>query len=1290
VTRTSRKARVERSEPDTGTPGPSAPPSGLVESRPPLELSHEVRFAVVMYGGVSLAIYINGATQELLRLVHATAPGKRGEENARPLEERPGQPGDTTWTYRKLAYLLADEDLRARYREQIKKARAPDERGRANPDALPAPAEDLAEQAMAAGEPLGLRFVVDILSGTSAGGINAVFLAKALANNQRLDQLKELWVSEGDLARLLNDAESLTGLGLPLQTPPQSLLNSQRMYAKILHALDGMDKAGESDPDPAAARFSLADELDLFVTVTDLKGVPQPLRLSDKLVYERRHRNVFHFQHVSAGGQPAGAGEVESHFVPRNNPFLAFAARCTSAFPFAFEPMCLSDIEDVRVTFKDYRRGARWYASADDWRRFFREHADPETDVPVDFTQRVFADGGYLDNKPFSYATEAMLRRSQDRLMVDRKLLYIEPNPAHPEDVRQDAQKPSAVANVKAATLDLPSYETIREDLEAVLQRNRLIWRVNGLLGDIEKDMLAYEEAYEQQGEQRHAFPVLPDRGWDRMALAGMIDEYGISYLPYRRLRISGVTDELARHIARLAGFDERSDHVIAIRYLIRDWRNRAYYDHREDHGDHEDQGSRDRACINEYLSDCDFRYRLRRLLFLRHELDGLQRLSAAAGKQAPDQDLGPLAELRRRLDPKKLRLRLGLQDGGAAAAGGATVEPELEPGDLPALAVIVRAFKKKIDRLHVELRRSAPDLWRRPPPPAPAPATGTDGAARADAGPHPIGNLLRAVDALEIERKHLDYILGVPWEIASRDTASSSHLLEFAGGDEAGYQKRIHDLFQGGQYGLTDLQRHLDELGEAVRECLSGVMSENKAQVMKLLEGETDLELPPEREPPAPGGQRRRGELVSLVRMCLRVYFEHFEHYDQIRFPILYDTDVGEADAVEVIRISPEDATSLIDERAEMKEIEGNEAQSRKPSGRRPRRKLAGTTLRNFGAFLDDSWRKNDIMWGRLDGAERLISALLPEPEDACIRAALITEAHMTILAAELPALDTTMARIRARTNAGEKFDAILQDVLKERREQDPCDDTNKAVAFDSIQRRDLYEYVKTEYTVDRDLDPQAVLRLMSRSTQVVGKMFENLARDYQVSGKAMVWIVRLGQFLWSLVEIAIPQSLMNLLFRHWVKLLYVVEVFFIALLSLLDVRGGIRFGWMLLGVTAVTHVAVLFLEDYMQPRTRRRLPRKKRRPSASTRWVWLANLWSRFTSTWSRWTRGWSRLLAKLLVAAVVLFAGVGIYLVLDLGVRDVISRILPGGDDGASETPPETPPETPADPATRPPRR
>ena len=38
----------------------------------------EVRFAVVLYGGVSLAIYMNGIVQELFSLVRASAPAADG------------------------------------------------------------------------------------------------------------------------------------------------------------------------------------------------------------------------------------------------------------------------------------------------------------------------------------------------------------------------------------------------------------------------------------------------------------------------------------------------------------------------------------------------------------------------------------------------------------------------------------------------------------------------------------------------------------------------------------------------------------------------------------------------------------------------------------------------------------------------------------------------------------------------------------------------------------------------------------------------------------------------------------------------------------------------------------------------------------------------------------------------------------------------------------------------------------------------------------------------------------
>ena len=52
----------------------SSTPSDPKKNLPETNITNEVRYAVVMYGGVSLCIYINGVAQELLEMAKATAP----------------------------------------------------------------------------------------------------------------------------------------------------------------------------------------------------------------------------------------------------------------------------------------------------------------------------------------------------------------------------------------------------------------------------------------------------------------------------------------------------------------------------------------------------------------------------------------------------------------------------------------------------------------------------------------------------------------------------------------------------------------------------------------------------------------------------------------------------------------------------------------------------------------------------------------------------------------------------------------------------------------------------------------------------------------------------------------------------------------------------------------------------------------------------------------------------------------------------------------------------------------
>ena len=90
--------------------------------------------------------------------------------------------------------------------------------------------------------------------------------------------------------------------------------------------------------------------------------------------------------------------------------------------------------------------------------------------------------------------------------------------------------------------------------------------------------------------------------------------------------------------------------------------------------------------------------------------------------------------------------------------------------------------------------------------------------------------------------------------------------------------------------------------------------------------------------------------------------------------FPISSVADVGELNKVEVVRFSPEDVRLL---RAPGQESELPTAEE----------KLKGVGAGHFAAFFSRDRRENDYLWGRLDGAERLITLLFRDepPLDTC-----------------------------------------------------------------------------------------------------------------------------------------------------------------------------------------------------------------------------------------------------------------------------------------------------------------
>jgi patatin-related protein len=1028
------------------------------------DVDREVRFAVVMYGGVSLAIYINGVAQELLDMVRATATvpteDSKGEEDKKwePLikDALPGAMG----VYRKLGQYLGIDDKQ----ERIDRFR---------------------RQSISNTDAIRTRLVVDIISGTSAGGINGVFLAKALARDQGMTGLKQLWLSEGDLGKLLNDKRSMKGVrGFDLKQPQESLLNSHRMYYKLLEALDRMDdlknRRAESEDSP------LVRELDLFITTTDLDGIPLPIGLFDKVVYERRYRNVFHFRYAT----DAATGTYRDDLKKEHDPFLAFAARCTSSFPFAFSPMRLCDITDIAKAYSADPPYADQSATTPEWDQFFSDYmrnglfdldlaarqkpatgqlpgtgtleenlAAAKIDLRESFRKRSFGDGGYLDNKPFSYATSMLARRHAD-CAVDRKLLYVEPSPQHPELTRQQVDQPDFAENVRAAVLDLPRQETIREDIDRVYERNALLQRVGILAKEVDADI-----------EVKKIMPLSHEE-FAENGLNEMIERYGVAYGAYHRLKVAEITTLLSDLIARVAGHDPSSDATVAIRELVRAWR-RAFYHPlmpaERKPAERKDPNGEDKKTENEFLLEFDVQYDLRRHAFLNRRINQLSKLDGDAQvllKAATESDKWP-AEVK---------------------IDNVVVDPQREE------------FQKELNR--IKKREVAPSLKN---------ARSAEQKLlnrNSDIGE----KLYRAIGELRIGWPNLEEILNC----------------DAGGAREAKAREILMEQDCGRDSALSELA--------------------------KIIAAGFGARRTPHASRPATSAAG-----VLAARACIDHYRRNFVLYDLVTYPVQYGTGAGEASVVDVFRVSPEDAGMLMKEPADTSEDA----------------KLAGRTLMSFGAFLDESWRRNDMLWGRLDGAERIISALLPNKDDEVLRNELIKEAHLGIITQEINEKNT------------DAVCRLLSNALAHRHTQE--DHGKELIAFvDSLQDRfspTQRESLDAAETLDRNQPPRRSLEYISRSTNITGNMISGLADKYRIGparrfGARMAWI---GTVLWNLVAVAVPESLPSLFFRHWLRLLY---FFAFALIAVgIFVNNNVKFaGWQVLGIIVVIHLVVSGIESYIR----------------------------------------------------------------------------------------------------------
>jgi patatin-related protein len=528
----------------------------------------ELRLAVVCYGGVSLCVYMHGTTKELHRLVKAS----------RLLAVAGDSPDGAA---------AASRSERVYY------------------DLL----------AAAAG-PDGVRteVVVDIIAGTSAGGINGVFLAKSLAHNVPQDVLRDLWFDKAEIKQMLRGptwlpllAKAPFLLARGAQTPPLRGDMSSWLY----DALQGMDAGGQSPPE-LLTLMPDGHGLQLFVTMTDFYGYDRQISIADpKLAHDRRHRHVFQFRYE----------DDDDTLGQEHNFALAFAARATSCFPGAFPPVSVA-------SFRAALPGVEGDLGA-----FFRLYEISGADV----NRTYFVDGGVLDNRPFRHVIEAIRQKRAD-VEVDRKLLYLEPDPGTTTTPEASGRAPQTIAAVLGASSGIPRREPILDELLEVAQLNERVQRMRDVV-DMSFDRIAeqVDEILKKVLDSGTAPPREAVAGWQRQLTEAAREDAGTAYVTYVRSKIGSAVDRLATTACNVCRYPTDANHAFLVRSVYRSWAEQAGLF---------DQGAKPSEAQIAFLRAFDLDYGLRRLQFV---IAGVNAWYADAGK--------PGTPSRAQLDAVKTRL---------------------------------------------------------------------------------------------------------------------------------------------------------------------------------------------------------------------------------------------------------------------------------------------------------------------------------------------------------------------------------------------------------------------------------------------------------------------------------------------------------------------------------------------------------------------------------------------------------------------------------------------------------
>lgn len=469
----------------------------------------ELRLALVCYGGVSLAVYMHGVTKEIWQLARASRAFHNHDKTQ-----------GVSAVYHDLLETIQD---------------------RCN---------------------LRLRFLPDILTGASAGGINAVFLAQAIHSGQSLEPLTDLWLKNADVDELVDPkaepmwryakiwAQPLAdwvlrrpGNAVSESVAPETRAEVREKVSRLVrgrwfeppfsgpnfsellfNALETMAKS-----DLEAPLLPSRHPIDLFVTTTDFRGHIEMLRLnSPPIVEETEHRMPISFTSKT----PAKAGQSIANTLE-----LTMAARSTASFPGAFPPLQLAEIDRLAAHSTHGWPGREAFLN-----RIMPVHLRENSEDSVSLI-----DGSVLVNAPFGGAMAALEGRPAQR-EIDRRFVYIDPRPDRFGTFKEVYGRPVGFfAAIFGSLSTIPREQPIRDNLEQLEQQSREAERLKRIIAGLRPEV----EAAVDRLFGRTFFLDRPTparlNAWRTKAQQAAAEEASYAYHSYAQTKFNSIIERLAR-----------------------------------------------------------------------------------------------------------------------------------------------------------------------------------------------------------------------------------------------------------------------------------------------------------------------------------------------------------------------------------------------------------------------------------------------------------------------------------------------------------------------------------------------------------------------------------------------------------------------------------------------------------------------------------------------------------------------------------------------------------------------